>query len=153
MVPAEARAEFERRLHARGLELSGLVPDVGFSEVFAFYRDIRPLGCIPNEHDADMLLYQWGTYDWGSGKYFNLDLTRQFILDGFEEDDDALFQLSLTFLYIPSPLLEALHNGNRWCHSPLELPDFQQFVVLSSAYQAGLKHTAAKVELKYGAAG
>ena len=27
-----------------------------------------------------MLLYQWGTYDWGEGKYFQIDITRQFIL-------------------------------------------------------------------------
>jgi hypothetical protein len=34
--------------------------------------------CEPPEHDGDLLLAQFGTYDWGSGEYFELDLTRQF---------------------------------------------------------------------------
>jgi len=152
MDPTEAKAEFEKRLHAHGVELSRLAPEAGFSEAFAFYRDVRPVGCVPVD-DGDMLLYQWGAYDWGRGKYFNLDLTRQFILEGFEEDDDAIFQLSLTFLYTPSPALDALRAGNRWCHSLSELPDFQQFVVSSSAYQAALKHAPVQVELDYQAAG
>jgi len=145
----DASMEFEKRLRSRGLELSRLAPDVGFSEALAFYRDVRPVNSLPMESDGDMLLYQWGTYDWGKGKYFNLNLTRQFILDGYEEDDDAMFQLGLTFLYEPSHVLDALKSGNRWCHSPEELPEFQQFVLGSEAYRVAVGLTPVKVELRY----
>jgi hypothetical protein len=144
----EASSQFDKRLQFRGLELSHLAPNVGFSEMFAFYRDVRPVDCVPIEDDGDMLLYQWGTFDWGQGKYFNLNLTRQFIVEGVE-DDDAIFQLGLTFFYAPSRVLEALEQGNRWCHSPAELADFEQFVFTSSAYLVGSELTPDKVELLY----
>jgi hypothetical protein len=75
--------------------------------------------------DGDMLLFQWGTYDWGEGRYFHLNLTRQFILDG-TGDDESIFQLGFTFLYTPSSALEALRDGTRWCGAPAELPEFQR---------------------------
>jgi len=144
----ETSTKFENRLRSRGLESSRLSPDVGFAEMFAFYRDARPDDCVPVDSDGDMLLYQWGTYDWGQGKYFNLNLTRQFIVEGLE-DDDAIFQLGLTFLYEPSPVLEALKQGNRWCHSPSELREFEQFVFSSSAYLTSLGLSPAKAKLLY----
>jgi hypothetical protein len=152
MAPDNAAAEFENRLRSRGLEVSRLTPDAGFSEAFAFYRDIRAKGCESKGVDGDMLLFQWGTYDWGKGKYFNLDLTRQFVLEG-TEDDEGIFQLHLIFLYAPVPMLESLAEGNRWCRSPAELQGFETFVRSSSAYRAALLQTSAKVELSYEAAG
>src|SRR5262249_38857115 len=71
----ESSTQFEDRLRSRRLELSHLAPNVGFAEMFAFYHDVRPVDCLPVDSDGDMLLYQWGTYDWGQGKYFNLNLT------------------------------------------------------------------------------
>lgn len=73
---------------------------------------------------------------------------RVFILAG-TEDDEGIFQLALTFLYAPSPALEALSDGNRWCRSAAELTDFQQFVLSSRAYRAALEETPAKLELRY----
>lgn len=152
MAPDFAAAEFKERLHSRGLDVSRLTPDAGFSEAFAFYRDVRPIGCQSKGLEGDMLLYQWGTYDWGKGKYFNLDLTRQFILEG-TEDDEGIFQLHLTFLYAPSPVLESVAEGNHWCRSPTDLSDFENFVRSSSSYRTALAQTPAKVELSYEAAG
>jgi len=151
MAPEDAQAEFTNRLRARGIELPGVSVAAGFTEIFAFYRDVRPAGC-EKELDGDMLLYQWGTYDWGKGSYFNLDLTRQFILEG-TEDDEGIFQLSFTFLYAPSPALEALKDGNRWCRSPADLPEFQRYVTSSEAYRVALGQIPTKVQLTYEAAG
>jgi len=144
----ESSRQFENRIHSRGAELLRTAPDAAFSEMFAFYRDVRPVDCLSTDHDGDMLLYQWGSFDWGSGKYFNLNLTRQFILQELE-DDDAIFQLGLTFFYEPSSELVELRQGNRWCHSPAELTDFQQFVFSSNAYSTARGLTPAKVELRY----
>jgi hypothetical protein len=144
----EASTQFEDRLRSRRLELSRLSPDVGFAEMFAFYRDVRPVDCLPVDSDGDMLLYQWGTYDWGQGKYFNLNLTRQFIVQELE-DDDAIFQLGLTFFYEPTLALEALEQANRWCHSPAALREFESFVVSSSAYRTSLGLSPVKVGLHY----
>ena len=151
MAPSDAQTEFTNRLRASGLELSRVSVEAGFSEAFAFYRDVRSVECDTNL-DGDMLLFQWGTYDWGKGRYFNLDLTRQFVLEG-AEDDEGIFQLAFTFLYAPSPALEFLNDGNRWCHSPADLAEFQRYVTSSEAYRVALGQAPAKVQLTYEAAG
>jgi hypothetical protein len=147
MAPDNAQAEFINRLRVRGFELSAVSIDVGFSEAFAFYRDVRPVGC-DEDLDGDMLLFQWGTYDLGEGRYFNLNLTRQFILEG-TEGDEGIFQLGFTFLYTPSPTLEVLRDGNRWCSSPAGLPEFQRYVTSSEAYRVAAGQVPAKVRLTY----
>lgn len=151
MAPGDAQTHFTNRLCERGFELSRVSVDAGFSEAFAFYRDVRPER-IEKDLDGDMLLFQWGTYDWGKGRYFNLDLTRQFILEG-TEDDEGIVQLAFTFLYDPSPALESLKDGNRWCRSRADLAEFQRYVTSSEAYRVAVGQRPAKVQLTYEAAG
>jgi hypothetical protein len=79
-----------------------------------------------------MLLFQWGTYDWGSGKHFEVDVTRQVIFPD-EADDDALWQLHLTYRAAPSPERTALGSGNRWCSSHTEVAEFESFLRCAAA--------------------
>jgi hypothetical protein len=150
MAPGDARTEFTNRLRARGFELQRESIQIGFSEGFAFYRDVRPEGC--ERLDGDMLLFQWGTYDWGKGRYFNLDLTRQFILED-TADEQGIFQLAFTFLFVPSTAVESLKEGNRWCRCPEDLAHFQNYVTSSEAYRVALGCIPARVHLTYEAAG
>lgn len=64
--------------------------------MFSFFQLVQPKGC-EGPH-GDMLLFQWGTYDWGSGRRFELSITRQFI-ENDQQDDCAISQLSLTFKF------------------------------------------------------
>lgn len=80
----------------------------------------------------DMLLYQWGSYDWGAGKHFELNITRQFV-EAELEDDDAISQLSLTYKYKPSTEFEALGASNCWEDDP---PEFRQFILGSTSFMA-----------------
>jgi hypothetical protein len=69
--PRNAREEFENVLNGRGLHERHRSLADGFEALFDFYRDIRPQGRVFEQHeDADMLLFQWGTYDWGTGEHF-----------------------------------------------------------------------------------
>jgi len=54
---------------------------------------------IPVHPDCDLLLFQYGVYDWGDqfGKHFSLDVTRQFTT----EDEDEPYQLGFTLIYEP----------------------------------------------------
>ena len=95
--PQDARREFEAVLRSRDLHERDLDPVSGCEALFDFYRDKRPGGPVFEHHeDADMLLFQWGTYDWGTGEQFSLSLTRQIIRCENAEDED-FWQLSLTF--------------------------------------------------------
>jgi hypothetical protein len=147
LQPGHSRQAFEKFLAARGLRVPGLsVPD-GIDAMFAFYRGVRADGCDLAGDGGDMLLYQWGMYDWGQGNHFELDITRQLILA--DREDEEIWQLSLTFLFAPSPALHALHAGSRWCHSVEECDELRTFILSTSAYTTSAATSIWRVDLDY----
>jgi len=138
----------DRFLNARPRDT--LTPGEGIDLMLRFYTD-EPVDGLGDHEAADMLLFQWGLFDWGHGPSFELDITRQFIFgDGGDED---IFQLSLTFSFAPTQELNNLTKGNRWCSSPAELEDFRKFVLGSAPYVALNKELASSVDIIYGVAG
>ena len=96
-----------------------------------FYRDVSFNGLSSDQ--GDRLLYQWGIYDWGQGKSFEFDISRQFTLSG-ASGDEAISQLRLTAHYQPTDALMAIKEGNRWCEGKPELQVFEQFIRNSAAF-------------------
>jgi hypothetical protein len=119
-----------------------------------FYRSVRA-DDVDLSSDGDMLLIQWGTWDWGDGPSFQYDITRQFITDVDDPDDadDAFWQLSLTLHFEPSNSFVAIGSGERWCHSLDEVDDLAQFIADEPATSAAQRSTPSRVELKFGPAG
>jgi hypothetical protein len=115
-----------------------------------WYRDERADGCDLDQ-EGDMLLYQWGCYDWGDGESFELNITRQ-LIDGAGEDED-IRQLLLTFKYKPTDFLRRVKEGNRWCHSPKGLEDFKSFIGSSEALRAVGEAKPVQVSLNLDIAG
>jgi hypothetical protein len=120
MKSHDALHQLERLLAARGMRVDTLSVTDGIEAMLEFYRSVRADDCAL-EDGGDMLLLQWGTYDWGEGARFELNLTRQVIPIGGEDED--IWQLQLTFRFDPS----AIASGNRWCATPAELDDFTRF--------------------------
>jgi hypothetical protein len=150
MKAKQAKAQFKRAIASANRRVSSLTPAEGLELIADFYRTFRAED-VARLPDQDMLLYQWGTYDWGQGTHFSVDLTRQLILGSGE--DDQIWQLHLTFYFPPDPGLQQLGKGNRWCESVEALPDFIAFVRSSPAFQAAAGRTDAKPELEYERAG
>ena len=150
MKTRDAKKQFLRVLKQRGLKLSSLSPNEGIDAMIAFYNDVRAEGCDLNQQ-GDMLLYQWGNYDWGDGESFEFDITRQ-LIDGDGEDED-IRQLNLTFHFTPTATLRKLEAGNRWCRSPKMLKSFQSFVRSSAAFKLVTPAKPLKVSLEFGIAG
>ena len=124
-------------LHARILASPPDVaarPDRSFLVLLDLYEAERIDGASLDD-DGDMLLYQWGPYDWGSGLYFELDLTRQVIRSGIE--DARIQQLHCTYRYDPK-LFTDIVAGTRWCYRPAELKDFRAFVLDSEAFRRAI---------------
>lgn len=145
---ASAKNEFLK--HLGGHKLEALAPPDGIRLMLSFYREVRVEGGRPDA-DGDMLLYQWGTYDWGEGEAFDIDITRQLIVGNGGDED--IFQLSLTFKFPPAEQLRQLGEGTRWCHSPEELEEFQAFINSSPALIASEHEKTSEVRLEYGVAG
>jgi len=106
MKPQAALTLFELFLAQRGLNRANLVPKQGVPAMLEFYKNERADGCR-FEKDGDMLLFQWGVHNWGKGEFFDLNITRQLILEDRCEDDD-IWQLRLTFKYAPTRELRSL---------------------------------------------
>jgi len=117
-------------------------PDELFESICSLYASVRFKGLI--EDDGDMLLYQFGIYDWGEGEYFELELTRQFI-----KENDEVVQLRSTLSFHPVNELRELEFDNYWCESESELEHFEQIIQGSSAYKIcrGLIPVNVNVEL------
>jgi|tagenome__1003787_1003787.scaffolds.fasta_scaffold19409635_2 hypothetical protein len=141
MKPAESESELRKRL---GGAPEQLTPRETFKIMCDFYANERADGAKLDE-DGDMLLYQWGVYNFSTPETFRLGLTRQFMAHG----EDKPSQLHLTFHYNPSDELRNVGSSNLWCRSPGDLPKFQQYIDSSPAFQAVADTKADRVELVY----
>lgn len=101
------------------------------SAAIDFYST-RPVTGLAGSADSDMLLFQFGCYDWGEGEMFEIDLTRQFIVAD-EVDDDAISQLHLTAYFDPDEDLRNVGASNLWCKGLGEAPAFKRAVLGSAA--------------------
>ncbi|MGH1335249.1 MAG: hypothetical protein ACRBFS_03910 [Aureispira sp.] len=73
---------------------------------FYYENDIKR---YKKENDGDLILLEYGMYDWGQGRYFQLDLTRQFY------KPTNIKQLQLTLFYDPMVTeIAALEATNFW---------------------------------------
>lgn len=118
----------------------------------AFYREVRANDC-DLDADSDMLLFQWGSYDWGAGKSFEYDITRQLIPEPASDDaepDGFIGQLSLTLKFPPIAAFEEIAAGNRWCHHPSALAAFLAFVWGCEATAAVKEAVPVATTLTYG---
>jgi len=115
----------------RGGALPALTVRTGVAEMLSFYESVSATGCTND--NSDMLLFQWGTHDWGDGTQFEINISRQFI-ESAAEDDDAISQLQLTFTFPPDKDTAALGDGNHWCKSRSEIQQFREFVFRNPAF-------------------
>lgn len=146
MKTQSALSELEKRLGGA----PPTTPAAGFQAMLEFYESVRAED-VDIDSDGDMLLFQWGTYDLGSGRRFQVDLTRQLMLDGGEDGD--IWQLHLTYSAPPTSDTAALGSGNTWCASPGELPAFRTHVLSHGAVAELTKRSDAAVELRFECAG
>lgn len=150
MNAKKVKEEFQRYLAGRGESVQNITPSRALELVLAFYKEVRAEGCDVAA-DQDMLLFQWGTYDWGEGEHFEVDLARQFIFGDGEDED--IWQFHVMFRFAPSEQLSQLGSGDRWCKSLEDLPEFTSFVRGHPVTLAVGSRTDAVASLNYECAG
>lgn len=95
-------------------------PARGLLEAFERFAQIPVVDAAPADEDGDGVLAQFGTADFGTGREFQVDLTRQFIEPG---EDGTMWQLSCALTWPPTPETDALGSGELWSFG-LEPDDF-----------------------------
>ena len=63
------------------------------------------------EEDADMLLFQYGVYDWGNGKNLEIDFARQLI------KDEDIIQIHITLIIPFEEKFSTIESYEEWYNS------------------------------------
>lgn len=142
----DAKRQFEELARRAGRDVPTLAPAEGVALMRAFYDEVR-FGGLVDEPCADMLLYQYGTYDFGEGEEFLYDLTRQLVVP--EADGQELWQLSLRWTFAPTEALRALGEVERFCDRREEAPAFGASFERCPAYAAVGGAKPIKVSLRF----
>lgn len=148
MFPSDSVQVFEREyLSSNDIETRSIRSLL--QSVFAFYRHESVSGLA--EAEGDMLLFQFGIYDWGSGPFFEVNMTRQFVELERDDDENVYSQFSLTCYYAPDDKLAAFGPETRWCSDVSELDGFAAWVeahpVLDALETASRQNTEVSWEL------
>lgn len=133
MRVADAWDSFQDFARSRSVDRDAALPSELIDVILDWYASERVVDTNIQDH-GDMLLFQWGTCDWGDGPTFQFDLTRQLIDENDPDDDGAIWQLSVTAHY-PEAVGAIVGSGNRWCDSPDDLDEFRFFIEASPAMQ------------------
>jgi putative lipase involved disintegration of autophagic bodies len=148
MKPSTSVASFQDFLAQRRLAQGDLTVPQLVESTLSFYQSVRASG-LAKDDQSDMLLFQWGVFDWGHGEHFEFDITRQFISAG-AFGDDAISQLRCTAYFAPTSELRAIPIANRWCSSVAEVGSFSTFIRGSAAYRAVSSLKPSQVSLRWG---
>jgi hypothetical protein len=127
----KAQRECLGRLRSKLAEPDRLTPRELLTTMIADYEGTAIMGC-DREHGGDMLLAQWGTYDFFGQPEYHFDVTRQFIITAFE--DGPMTQLGVTLRYEPRDELN--HEGNIWNAEYPTLEAFRHAVEGAPGFQA-----------------
>jgi hypothetical protein len=147
VLPSESADALRTFLAVRGIA-DEFAPLGGIVSAFSEFYATMPASGLSSSPDGDMLLFQYGVYDWGRGEFFEFDLTRQFTASG-NGDDDTISQLHCTTMFEPTPELRAIRPSNTWCYDLAELPAFKNAILASEAYQAALIATPIRREIRW----
>lgn len=140
MKPEQAKNELTNRV----AQLEANTVEQLIDAMIVFYRDQRIDG-LDLDADGDMLLFQWGTYDWGEGESFELDIARQFL----DPEEDEPLQLHILMKFPPTEATKAFEDGNKWCDSPIDIASFNEFIHPCGAYLAMRSAVPASVEIDF----
>jgi len=101
------------------------------------YEELKVDG-IPDEIHSDVLLFQYGIYDWNDeyGRHFCLDITRQFHLPSSYEP----YQLSFSLIY-DSEQLGNIAYHHRWSMDFVDLESFISHITATDGYKLAENHT------------
>lgn len=144
---AEAPASFRALLDRHQTEPGSLTASTAVLAMTSWYL-LQRVEDVALDDDGDMLLFQWGTYDWGTRAGFEYNVTRQFAAEEPGELDPEIWQLSVTLRFPPS-LGEGLDRGHRWCHQPEDLADFQRFVMAAPPTRALATESAQEIAVEF----
>ena len=104
---------------------SGAVMSHVVSRFLSLYMEQR-IEDADAEKDGDILQFEWGTYDWGSGRQFEVNLIRQVMKssNNLNAVRNSKRQLIVSYSYESAEANDGLGSGSYWCQSPSMMNEF-----------------------------
>jgi len=142
--PLDLQAGFAHFAGAAGIDVHNDPHTEVFDTLLRFYAQVRVNGCDPAD-DEDMLLLDWGSYDWGEGRAYEVDLSRQVVLPG--RTDEAVVELHVVYRFPNTGELAKIPVGNDWWGSPGSVDDFAEALKSNVAVAAAAGAEPLSVEI------
>ncbi len=142
--PLDLKAGLEHFAKVAGVNLETDPYGAVFGAMFDYYAEVRVNGCDPG-NDEDLLLLDWGSYDWGSGRAYEVDLSRQVMVPGGGEED--VIDLHIVYRFPNEGDLAKIPVGNDWWGSPSKVTEFSEALVDNPALVAVGDAEALSVEI------
>ena len=101
---------------------------------------------VGSEADGDMLLYQYGVYNWHDehGEHFSLDITRQFIPPSTYEP----YQLSFALIFDPAPF-QSTGFYDCWYPDYGDLDSFIAHIKSTDGFKAAENHAPKTYSIQF----
>ncbi len=112
---------------------NALTPDSLIALSLNLFESLKVKGVSSvEEKDNDMLLFQYGTYDWGdeNGEHFSFEIARQFILDKNQE----FYQLRFTLIFDPKDFKDC-DSYERWSSDFTDLDEWVTNIKSTQGYE------------------
>lgn len=142
--PRDLQAGFEHFAAATGVDLGGDPHARVLDAMLRFYAEVRVNGCDPAD-DEDMLLLDWGSYDWGQGRAYEIDLSRQVVLPG--RGAEAVVELHVVYRFPNTGDLARIPVGNDWWGSAGSVDDFAEVLRSNVAVSAAAEAEPLSLEI------
>lgn len=131
---------FNQKVKELTTEITSLTVINSLELTIEFFKDYEIMGVDTTIRDNDMLLFEYGIYDWqdGKGENFTVNLTRQFYMEN--ELTDGFFQLHLK-LYFNSENFKQLEALNKWSIDFQSINDWKNYITDTD----GFKHAKDRI--------
>jgi hypothetical protein len=145
MTEDEITQAFRSFAGGKAINLDGLSLSDFPRLLIDYHKDVE-FPDISRADDGDMLLFQYGTYDWGDGRFFEIDFTRQFYQLFTDTEDHEVIQQRFTFYFEPTNF-QQIASFNIWSNAVAGLAEFEAAIVNSQGYQKALSHRPERFEI------
>ena len=110
------------------------------------FQKIKIKDISEDDKSSDMLLYQYGIYNWGNewGEHFSFDITRQFIMPPGDEP----YQLSLSLIYEQDAFKHVGHY-DCWSMDYADIEKFISHVKATDGFKEAQKHKPKEYQLRF----
>jgi len=120
---------FKQKVNDLVTDKNRLVVNELFQLVIDFYKEYQIQNVDSTIPDNDMLLFEYGIYDWqdGKGENFTISIVRQFYIE--DEESDGFSQLHLVLYFDKDEFKGVEASANKWSLDFESIDEWKQYVI------------------------